>query len=294
MKSTVAIARNRDIENAIKQALSHVQGLPALFEGRHVAIKPNDTWASRHDLTPCTQADTVRAVIRFVKRHSPRAVTITGGAGAAETDTVFRLLGIDRVIAEEGVEFFDHNRPPFASINLGYSPQEEVMVNPRVLQYETLISLAQHKVHDSATVTLTMKNIAMSFPAADYYGHPRNSMLHRHGIFKDLQAFIAGMCRRFPIDVGIIAGHPAMTRKGPIGGITFESELVIASRDFVAADAVGAKLLGLDYVEHIARAEQLGLGTASLDNMEFPGVPFDEALRIFEERNREAEQRAAA
>jgi hypothetical protein len=25
----------------------------------------------------------------------------------------------------------------------------------------------------AATVTLALKNIAMSFPAADYYGHPR-------------------------------------------------------------------------------------------------------------------------
>ena len=43
MKSAVAIAHNRDIENAVERALNLVEGLPALFEGRHVAIKPNDT-----------------------------------------------------------------------------------------------------------------------------------------------------------------------------------------------------------------------------------------------------------
>ncbi len=172
------------------------------------------------------------------------------------------------------MKFFDHNRPPFASVSLGYSPQEEVMVNPLVLEYETLVSLAQHKVHSGAAVTLTMKNIAMSFPAADYYGHPRNRRLHHHEIFKDLHAFIAGMCKRFPIQLGIIVGHPAMIVTGPIGGITFESELVIASRDFVAADAIGAKLLGIDYVEHIARAERLGLGTAALEEYGIPGNAF--------------------
>lgn len=294
MKSPVAIARNRHIEEAIKQAMSLAGGLPGIFHGRHVAIKPNDTWASRNDLTACTQADTLRAVIRSVKTHDPRAITVTGGAGAGETDEIFKLLGMDKVITEEGVEFFDHNRPPFTSISLGYSPQEKVMVNPRVLEYEALVSLAQHKVHDDATVTLTMKNIAMSFPAADYYGHPRNRVLHQHRFFKDLQAFIAGMCKRFPITLGIIAGHPAMTGKGPIGGVTFESELVIAGRDFVAVDAVGAKLLGIDYVGHIALAEKLGLGTAVPADMEFPGIPLEEALTIFARKNREAEQRAAA
>jgi uncharacterized protein (DUF362 family) len=52
-------------------------------------------------------------------------------------------------------------------------PQTSVMVNPRVLEYDTLIALNQLKVHQTATVTLALKNIAMSYPAADYYGHPR-------------------------------------------------------------------------------------------------------------------------
>ena len=43
-----------------------------------------------------------------------------------------------------------------------------VKINARVLEYETLISLAQLKLHETATVTLSLKNIAMSFPAADY------------------------------------------------------------------------------------------------------------------------------
>jgi uncharacterized protein (DUF362 family) len=197
---------------------------------------------------------------------------------------VFRYLGIDTVIAEEGVEFVDHNRPPFTPVALDYGPHKEVMVNRRVLEYDTLISLAQHKVHHAATVTLTMKNIAMSYPAADYYGHPREKKLHPHGFFDDLHAFIAGMCLKFPIALGIITGHPVMIEKGPIGGTTFESGLVIASRDCVAADYTGARLLGIEGVQHIDEAARLGLGAASLDAIVFPGLSFDEALRLFDEK----------
>ena len=64
---------------------------------------------------------------------------------------------------------FDHKRPPFVSVDLTYAPdkdvsgpQQAVMVNPRVLQYQTLVSLAQLKPHSTATVTLSLKNIAMS------------------------------------------------------------------------------------------------------------------------------------
>ncbi|HBG47805.1 MAG TPA: hypothetical protein DDW94_12575 [Deltaproteobacteria bacterium] len=288
MKSRVSIANNLDVETAVWSALDAMEGLSALFIGKHVAIKPNDTWASKDDLTACTQADTLRAVVRYVKNYFPKKLTVSGGAGAGETADVFRLLGLDRVIAEEGVEFFDHNRPPFKAVPLEYGPLKEVMVNERVLDYETVISLAQHKEHHLATVTLTMKNISMSYPAADYYGHPRAKSLHPHDIFTDIQKFIAGMCKTFPIGLGIIVGHPAMTGTGPIGGHTFESGIVIASKDCVAADTVGARILGYDRVEHIIEAERLGVGTANLNNIDLAGVRLDEARRLFRERERQA------
>ena len=288
MKSTVSIAYNNLIDEAISSSLRLVPDLKSLFKNRHVAIKPNETWASGKDLTPCTRADTVRAVIRFVKQYGPRTITISGGAGAAETEHVFRLMGIDKVIAEEEVEYFDHNRPPFIAVELDHGPQREVMVNPRVLEYESLISLAQHKVHNSATVTLTMKNIALSYPAADFYGHPREKKMHHHEVFADLQAFIAAMCSRFHIDLGIIVGHPVMVGRGPIGGQTFESGLVIAGRDCVAVDSVGSRLLGFDDVEHIKYADELGLGTASSEDIEFPGLSFNKAVQIFRRKEVEA------
>jgi hypothetical protein len=46
-----------------------------------------------------------------------------------------------------------------------HGPQGAVMVNPRVLAYNTLIGLNRMKVHRTAAVTLVLKNIAMSYPA---------------------------------------------------------------------------------------------------------------------------------
>ena len=143
------------------------------FRDKLVAIKPNDTTATLDDKTACTQADTLRATIRFIKNLHPRPIVVTGGAGTMETEDVFKVMGYPEVIASEGVEWFDHNKAPFVAVDLPFGPQRKVMVNPRVLEYEKLVSLAQLKVHSTATVTLAIKNIAMSFPAADFYGHPR-------------------------------------------------------------------------------------------------------------------------
>ncbi len=288
---TVAIAHDADdIEKAVTRALSDVA--PDDFDGRLVAIKPNDTTATDGNQPACTQADTLRATIRFIKGLRPRQIVVTGGAGKDQTEDVFRIMGYLDVIKAEGVEWFDHNRPPFVAVDIPFGPQRRVMVNPRVLQYEKLVSLAQLKVHRTATVTLAIKNVAMSYPAADFYGHPRvGQKLHPHNILDDKQAFLVGMLMRFPIDLSIVVGHPAMIGTGPIGGKAVETGLVIAGRNPVAVDSVGAYLLGFETlgVQHLHQAERLGLGVAYADPDEegkpgpltIKGVPIKDALKIF-------------
>jgi uncharacterized protein (DUF362 family) len=286
---TVAITQNDRIGRAIDQALQQMP-LESLIRGKLVAIKPNETWASAEDTTGVTQPDTLRAVIRAVKAQGPRHLVVTGGAGAGETDDIFRIAGLMDVVEQEGVEFFDHNRGPFQEVELHYDPpadvkgpQHSVMVNPRVLQYETLISLAQLKLHQTATVTLSLKNIAMSFPAADYYGHPRSKKVHPHHFFEDMASFIAAMARRFPIRLAIVVGHPAMIATGPLGGHAVETGIVIASTDPIAADVVGANLLGFkpDAVHHLWEAGRLHLGETDVDNMDFPCMSLKDAIRAF-------------
>ena len=288
----VAIARDDRIEIAIAAALGHLPIEP-LVRGRVVAVKPNETWASREDTTAVTRPDTLRAVLRELARHAPRELVVTGGAGAAQTDEVFRLAGLMDVVDAEGARFFDHNRPPFTEVPLDYAPdrdvagpQTTVMVNPRVLEYETLVAVNQLKLHETATVTLALKNIAMSFPAADYYGYPRSTERHRNHFFADMHSFIAAMARRFPIHLAITVGHPAMIGTGPIGGHCVETGMVIASTDALAADVVGARVLGFtpQAVRHLWEAARLDLGESDTARMTFPALDLRTAVELFTER----------
>ena len=289
--ATVVVTQNDVIEEAVAEVLGHLP-LEPLVRGKRVAVKPNETYASADDKTGVTQPDTLRAVLRHLKQFGPRELVVSGGAGAAETDDVFRVAGLMDVLEQEGAAFFDHNRFPFTPVELEYAPaadvdgpQKSVMVNPRVLEYETLISLAQLKLHETATVTLSLKNIAMSFPAADYYGHPRSTQKHQNHFFADMHSFIAAMVKRFPIHLAVIAGHPAMIGTGPLGGHAVETGLVIASADAVAADVVGAKLLGFgpQAVRHLWEAGRLSLGETDTDKMRFPGLSLRQAIEKFTE-----------
>ena len=288
---TVSIAHDlKDIEKAINTALSEL----ALddFRDKVVAIKPNETTATSKDKTACTQADTLRATIRFVKNLHPKSIVVTGGSGGMKTDEAAAALGYPEVIASEGVEWFDHNMPPFVAVEVPFGPQRSIMVNPRVLEYEKLVSLAQLKVHSTATVTLAIKNIAMSFPCAEFYGYPRvGQERHPHNILQDKQAYLAGMLQSFPIDLAIVVGHPAMIGKGPIGGKAVETGLVIAGRNAVSVDSVGAHLLGFETlgVQHIRQAAELGLGIplapigkeSGDTRLKIKGLSVEEATKIF-------------
>ena len=287
----VAITQNFAIEQAIADALEHLP-VADLVRNKRVAVKPNETWASAEDKTGVTQPDTLRAVLRFLKRFGPNELIVTGGSGAVETEEVFRVAGLQEVVEEEGAVFFDHNRAPFTPVDLQYAPesdvdgpQKSVMVNPKVLSYETLISLAQLKLHETATVTLSLKNIAMSYPAAKYYGYPRHSQKHANSFFADMHSFIAAMAKRFPIQLAIIVGHPAMIATGPLGGHAVETGLVIASTDPVAADAVGARLLGfrVQAVRHLWEAGRLRVGETDTDQMRFPALSLSDAIGAFTE-----------
>ena len=285
----IAITQDDAIEQAITQALGYLQ-LESIIRGKIVAVKPNDTWASEQDKTAVTQPDTLRAVLRLVKQHNPKELIVTGGSGSGQTDEIFQVAGLMNVVKEEEASFFDHNRGPFQEVQLTYAPEKDVtgpqkavMINPRILTYETLIVVSQLKMHASATVTLSLKNIAMSFPAADYYGHPRASQAVRHHFMEDMHSFIAAMHCRFPAQLAIIVGHPAMVATGPIGGYTAETGLVIASPDPLAADVVGAQVLGLSIqaVRHLWEASRLGPGVTDISEMEFPAMQLKDAIKVF-------------
>jgi uncharacterized protein (DUF362 family) len=291
--ATVVITQDRrDIGRAIDEALGKIPEIARLVHDRLVAVKPNETFADAKDRTGVTQPDALRAVLRYLKRFAPRELVVTGGSGAAKTDEVFRAAGLDEVVKEEGATFFDHNLEPFQEVGLEYGgdsevrgPQKSVRVNPRVLEYDTLVSLAQLKLHQTATVTLTLKNIAMSFPAAGYYGYPRKTEKNPNHFFDDMHSFIAAMAKRFPIRLGIVVGHPAMIATGPLGGFPVETGLVIAGTDPVAVDAVGAWLLGFgpQAVRHLWEAGKLGLGETDTKKMQFPALSLEQATEAFTE-----------
>jgi uncharacterized protein (DUF362 family) len=120
-----------------------------------------------------------------------------------------------------------------------------------------LISAAVLKGHSTTKVTLSLKNML---------GAPIGSKgrFHRFGInnsIVDINIY------KKP-DLAIIDGIRSSEKE--LGGRISEKNLMIFSEDPVAADAVGANILGFDplSIKHLNLAQSKGLGIADLNEVE--------------------------
>jgi uncharacterized protein (DUF362 family) len=68
-----------------------------------------------------------------------------------------------------------------------------------------------------------------------------------------------------------------------IGGDPVGAGVIIASRDLVAADAVGAAVMGFSEGEvgHISLAEQYGFGIGTLERIEVRGASIESVKKSF-------------
>ena len=116
MPSQVSINQSPSIDQSITESLQALGDLSDILCNKHIAIKPNDTWASVKDTTACTQPESLRATIQYLNGFAPASITVMGGSGADTTSAVFRYTGLDRVVSEEKASFLDLNQEPYAAV----------------------------------------------------------------------------------------------------------------------------------------------------------------------------------
>jgi uncharacterized protein (DUF362 family) len=79
----------------------------------------------------------------------------------------------------------------------------------------------------------------------------------------------------------VIDGFIAMEGKGPVDGTPVKMDLIIASKDVVAADATGCRVMGIDpySLKHVRRAAEKQLG--NIDNIKVLGEKIENVTRNF-------------
>lgn len=275
----ISIVRNLNEMTAIDECLSLLNAENLISNNDIVVITPNWVQKQKPETGIVSGTESLRAILRFAKARNPRRIVVATGSGQRSTTEIMKYSGFDSIIKEEGVEFVDLNHGPFVRINLNHNRVPSTSINKLLEEMTFLISFAQLKFHEEATMSAAIKNISLGWPPAEEHGHPKKNL----GIHDDLHGFISAMAEVIPIDLSVVSASPAMIGTGPAKGIACHTGLVFSGTDPVAVDTVGARLLGFkpQAVRYLFECSNKGIGISEIEKMNITGISIAEAEREF-------------
>ncbi len=313
--ATVAIVRasswpvsDAEVEAMVRQAVALAGGLESVITpGDTVLLKPNLVWGAAPSQGYTTDPRVVRALVLMAREAGAAQVLIADGAalyrdghdGRGATVEAFRLCGYDA----SGDMVDDVTGAPLLDLNDagGLDQHDPALVTrvevangliwseywlPRaVMEADVVIGVPVLKNHTHAGVTLALKG-QIGIAPSDIYHSPGAQMykmaLH-HGP-ADLGRHIVDLNLARPLDFAVIDGLRGMI-DGPVGGTLANPpmRLIIAGRDAVAVDTVGALVMGYDpaTIPYLGWAAGAGLGTADTTQITVRGTPVSQVRRDF-------------
>ena len=274
-KSIVAVVKGERGHVPVFEALDLIDYKSCLAGFSKVLIKVNficnETWDSGATTDPVV----VEAIIKRLRELPVEIFVVESDATMTNSDKAYVATGMKDMCERNGVSF----------LNLRYV-KEKVKIDipnceaigsitvPRIVKDSAIISAAKLKTHMATKVTLGMKNMFGLLPdklKMKYHAKGIN------GVIVDINSVIKPA-------LTVIDGFVAMEGKGPTGGTPVKMDLIIAGKDVVATDAVGARVMGFEPAEisHIRRAGAKGLG--NVDDIEILGSKLEEVRQVFKRR----------
>jgi len=264
----VAIVKGTNPTDMTVEALEKVEAYESVSEEKPVLIKPNYITASYPARGITTDSRVIEGVVKFLKQHGVEDIVIGEGSGWSDTFEAFRIAGVDAVAERWNVKLVDLNRDDFIPIRSPSPLANKVKIAKTALE-STIISVPKLKPHRQTGVTLSMKNMmGAATPKGSMHLNLSRNIAELASIIKPCIAVIDG----------VIACEGHETSENPV-----EMNLVIAGRDPVAVDAVGAAVMGIPPTEikHLIFAERKGLGTCDLNHIEIVGEPIERVRKKF-------------
>jgi len=265
----VRVVPNVSPQALVEKALELLGGVEKLVPiGASILVKPNVGFYERDAVT---DPRITAAVIRSLKQVKPARIVV-GESSVRGYDTEHALSVTDtRGIAEEaGAEVRDLRKDPAVSVSLPKGRAiTSVDIFKTVHDSSYIVNIPRLKRHSATVTTICLKNMMGTLPDSE------KGRFHQ----VNLSQCIADLNSVIRPNLVVIDATRAMTKRGPTGGTMVDLNLVIASLDPVAADAVAAEELfkaegvsdprgAVSRIEHIQKAAELGIGVADRSRIE--------------------------
>ncbi len=281
--SVVALVQYNGSARSVERAMELAGGLEGAGAASRILVKPNLMGIDDSYPYPLygiiTTVRVMEPLIRYLAEAGHTHIiigegSVTGRATGIGLDTaeIFERLGYSKLKNRYGLDLVDFNKGPFESVVLD---GHRVRVAAAALEADLILTVPVLKTHGQTKVSLGLKNLKGCLKRAS------KSRFHEPGV--SLEGLIARLALKLSPAFCLIDGIYALERGPQITGKAWRTDLIIASRDALSADWVGAKLLGFEprQVEHLrAYAELTGRAEPTWEPL-VRGLSVDEYCRPF-------------
>ena len=281
--SVVSLVKGESRYDVVLKSLQLIEDEVVGAIGRKkILLKPNIV-LSQSELS-CTHVDATRAVLDFLAPHVKRQIVI-GESGVQNTMEGFKNYGYLELEKNYNVKIVDLNLTPTEDryvLGLGNKPGR-IRIIREFLDPETyLISVSRMKTHNYVFVTLSLKNVLMAAPLNEYGKVNDKGFMHMAAPARnDLLHFnMFHLAQEVYPDLAVIDGFVGMEGRGPAWGTPISSKVALASRDALACDITGTRVMGYDpaRINYLAAMAEAGLGQGDIAKIRLVGTPFDECF----------------
>ncbi len=259
-KYKVAVVRYEKPLESVRRAVGLCAGLDPMPAGARVFIKPNIVFWTRAVAFPkwgvITTSRVVEDIIILLKERGIDDITIGEGTvtmcpkDSATPAHAFETLGYGVLKQKYGIRVINIFERPFEKLDLGDGV--ELNFNTDILNSDFVVDLPVMKAHNQTVVSLGIKNLKGTIDI------PSRKRCHNMTPGKDLHFWVAKLADQMPPMLTVQDGIYTIERGPGPDGRVHRSNLLVASSDVLAADLVGAKLLGhkpqqVPHLVHAAR-----------------------------------------
>ncbi|MEA3476233.1 MAG: DUF362 domain-containing protein [Candidatus Cloacimonadota bacterium] len=223
------------------------------FKKKTIAfIKPNVVVGAKPKKAIVVEPILVKYLVDFLRGKGIKKIIIGEASGLT--------IDSNKAMLESGYDIF-FDQPDIKSINIDKTEKihkewEYGKIKlPKILFGENVlyINVAKLKTHMQSTVTLGLKN------QKGIISDTKKKFFHKQGLHKP----IVELAKIIKPDLTIIDGILGLEGDGPLySGHPIKSEILIASKDILSCDIVGAKFMGIDTekVSHLKYGIQEKIG----------------------------------
>ena len=268
----VSLVRTRpdEIFDNVREAMELANWRQFISPGAEVSLKVNLGWDI---LIPGAVSApwVVEGVIQTIRGYVGRIYMVESDQVVVNVEDALRKTRLDTVCGKYDVEWVNMSRGEFVRMQSNDRLVLKDVYIPEILTRTEVITLPLMKTHNKSTITGAVKN---------QWGCLQTLRHNFHLVLSQALVDVNTIVRP---RVAVMDGTVALEGDGPKSGRPKEMNLVLASGDVVALDAVAAQVMGFDpsSIEHLQLCERHGLGTADCEDITVVGERIEKVREPF-------------